>query len=755
MKHHTRWGSQVKQHTRGEPDETPYARGTPMTQRAARLAAIVLILAAVVRAGAQQPPAPRADRTVQEGVTAVLVDVVVRDKRGQPVRDLTRADFGILEDGIAQPIGSFTPVFPAAPAAPAARDVAAPAGAAGPPAAGASPPVNAGPAVTALVFDRLSPEARKLAIQAAQGYLGNKEEAPGYIGIFGIDLALTPYAPFTRNAYVLRQALSTMSGRASASFNSAEQRQAKADADGRASSAAQGAANAAAAGGPGASAAIGTSPATAMLAQMQSNMIRDFDVMERDQQGYATTNGLFAIINTLRRLPGRKSLVLFSEGIAVPPPVQRLFLGVIDAANRANVSIYTMDSAGLRGESEQAKIRDQVNQAAGGGGGVLESAAGSDSPLSKALENNEAVLRQDPHNALGELSRDTGGLLFENTNNLRQGFDRIDSDLHNYYLLGYTPRNDNYDGHFRSIEVKVNRPGVTVAARKGYFAVRDTGGMPINPWEAPALGALERKPVPNAFPVRAGALLFPERDRIGLVPVIVDLQTAPLTFGPATDGKSYTSDFAVVVRFLDQQNQVARKVSQHYEVKGPLNGLDRAKQGEVIFYREPELPPGVYTMETVVHDIPSGKSSVRISTVEVPKMDPSALRMSSLVLVKRGEKVAEKDRRADNPLLVNDLVLYPNLGEAVSKGGKEVGFYFAAYPVKGGPAPEAVIELLQDGKAVAQLPIPLAAIDAGGRIKQVGRLPLDQLAPGTYELRAVVKQGTQQVSSAAILRIVD
>ena len=51
--------------------------------------------------------------------------------------------------------------------------------------------------------------------------------------------------------------------------------------------------------------------------------------------------------------------------------MQRLFLGVIDAANRANVSIYAMDAAGLRAESEQAKIRDQVNAAGGAGGGLL------------------------------------------------------------------------------------------------------------------------------------------------------------------------------------------------------------------------------------------------------------------------------------------------------------------------------------------------------------------------------------------------
>ena len=73
--------------------------------------------------------------------------------------------------------------------------------------------------------------------------------------------------------------------------------------------------------------------------------------------------------------------------------------------------------------------------------------------------------------------------------------------------------------------MKVKRPGVTVAARKGYFAVRDAGGMPISAvGSAGARRARSQKPVPNAFPVRAGALLFPERGRPGLVPVVVDLQ---------------------------------------------------------------------------------------------------------------------------------------------------------------------------------------------------------------------------------------
>ena len=191
--------------------------------------------------------------------------------------------------------------------------------------------------------------------------------------------------------------------------------------------------------------------------------------------------------------------------------------------------------------------------------------------------------------------------------------------------------------------------------------------------------------MPNAFPVRAGALLFPERGRPGLVPVVVEVKTAPLTFQPDKDGKTYTSDFSVLVRFLDRDNQVVRKVSEHYEIRGELAQIERAKQGEVVFYRESELPAGVYSMETVVHDAPSGKSSVRFATVEVPRYVENTLRMSSLVVVRRGENVPEKDRRADNPLLVNGVALVAESRRCRSaRRRRNCTFYFAIYPGEGG-----------------------------------------------------------------------
>ena len=728
--------------------------GVPARRQFAVAVAIATLVSAI---DAQQPPPQRATGTLTEGVTAVLVDVVVRDKRGQPVRDLAEADFEVLEDGVPQAIGSFTPVFDGVMKG-ATAPAAAPGGTAPPagtsPMVGSAPPAAAGPGVTALVFHGLSLEGRRRAVQAAQNYVGNKEETQNYIGIFGVELSLTPLVPFTRNGYAVRQALTRMATGGTPGFNSPEQQQQKTNAAQQAGAAARAAASAEAAAGAGNSGAVGTAAGDAQLAMMQARMLDTFSAMEHDQQGYIATDALFAIVNTLGRLPGRKSLVLFSEGIAIPPAVHRLFLGVIDAANRANVSIYTIDAAGLRAESQQGLIRDQVNRTAGAGGGILEGGAGGGA-LSKELENNEYVLRQDSATGLGELAQDTGGVAFSNTNNLRPAFERIESDLRNYYLLGYTPVKAQFDGRFRTIQVKVKRPGLTVAARKGYFAVRNPGGTPVNAWEAPVLGALEQKPVPNAFPVRAGALLFPERGRPGLVPVVVELKTAPLTFQPAPDGKNYSSDFTVLVRFLDQQNQVSRKVSQHYEIRGELAQMERAKQGEVVFYRESELPPGLYTMETAVYDAPSGRASVRFSTVEVPAYQEGQLRMSSLVLVKRGEQVPAKDQRTDNPLLVNGVALSPNLGDPVSKSSKEVAFYFVIYPEPGGKSPDVMIELLLNGQIAARVPMPVPPADASGRIQQLGRLPVEQLAPGTYELQAIVQQGDQRISRSAMLRIAE
>ena len=100
-------------------------------------------------------------------------------------------------------------------------------------------------------------------------------------------------------------------------------------------------------------------------------------------------------------------------------------------------------------------------------------------------------------------------------------------------------------------------------------------------------------------------------------------------------------------------------MSQRYQLQIPIDQLASAKTGEVLFYREPVLGPGVYTMETVVYDALANKASVRISTVDINDAKPQALRVSSLVAVRRAENVPEAQRVPGSPLYVGDQLLRP------------------------------------------------------------------------------------------------
>jgi VWFA-related protein len=728
---------------------------TSMKRTQAVVIAVSLALGTASPHGQGQAPA-RASGVSQAQTTAVLVDVVVRDRRGQPVTDLTAAEFEVYEDGVLQDLGAMTLYTPegahqpSAPAPPAAPPPVSTTAASKPQ---AEPPPQP---VVALVFDRLTPEARAFAHKAALGYVGQAGQHQTLVGVFGIDLSLITYQTYTRDEARLRKAIADVGARSTAQFESqAGKAQEFAD---RAAAGANTLDTLAGGGQAAAQAAqggAGAGAADAIAADMQRRTLETFEMLERDQQGVSTSNALLAVVNGMRALGGRKSVIFFSEGVAIPANVAARFRSVIDTANRANVTIYAMDAAGLRAESTSKEARDGINAAARR---TLQRNPTTDvvgAPMTEALERNEDLLRRDPHSGLGQLADETGGILIRNTNDLTGGFKRIDQDMRNYYMLSYVPKNDRLDGKFRNISVKVKRSGVEVAARKGYYAVPSTGALPVMSFEAPALALLESTPVPNAFPVRAAALRFPEPGRLGLTPVIVSVSASSLTFHQTEDKASYRAEFTILVRFKNDAKEVVDKMSQNYVLTGPIDRLDGVKQGNVLFYREPELPPGVYSMEAIVHDALGERASVRFATVEQARTDENALRASNLVLVASAEKVAEANRPAGNPFLVGEMLLYPNTGEPVRKSlTPELGFFFTVYPAQG-RKPEATLEVLRNGEALAKLPLTLGDADSGGRIQQVSRLPTSALAPGTYDLRLVITQGQQQIVRSTILRIVD
>ena len=255
--------------------------------------------------------------------------------------------------------------------------------------------------------------------------------------------------------------------------------------------------------------------------------------------------------------------------------------------------------------------------------------------------------------------------------------------------------------------------------------------------------------------MRAGGLSFPEAGRPGLTPILVAVQTDVFSYDVDQPAGIYSAEAVVVVRVRDTRGRVAYKTSQQYLLSGRLDELDAAKAGEILFYRQPELLPGAYSVEAMVYDAKAKRSSARISTVTVPAPESRHARVSSVVIVRRAETVKPGDRDDRNPLYVGDLLLYPDVGVPVRRStDKELAFFFTAYGRPGTPT-TGRLELLSQGRVVSATPIAIDAPRRGGRVPQLQRIPIDSLPQGVYELRVSVSDARGSDSKTATFRIAE
>lgn len=720
------------------------------------LLAIALGFCVLSRTGGQTPQGE--DDVIRVRSNEVRLDIVVKDKKGRPVKDLTANDFEVLEDGIVQKIASFRFVNREG-SQDANEKSAAEERNVGPlQTTSAVPPNRTTPGVIALVFDRLSPEARALARKAGLAYATEGMAGGDFTGVFRIDLSLNTVQSFTDNSESIKAAIDSATSAIGSSYASGAQRtrdlaDRSSGLDRQIESAQTAAASAGASGDQGGAAAAGQAAGQAAAAQklveMESNILQQFETLERDQQGFATVNGLLAVINPMRNLPGRKTIIFFSEGIALPTSVQTKFPAVISAANRANVSIYTIDAAGLRTESGTAESARELNSIVAQ---RLSQQRSSDrmssGPYMKSLERNEELLRFDSRSGLGQLADQTGGFLIHDTNDLANGVRRINDDMHGYYMVTYVPKNAEYDGKFRHINVKLTRPSLEVQTRKGYYAVESLGQLPVLDYEAPAIAAA-RNADPNSRSGRliGSALSFPEPQRPGLSVILAEAPLSAFSFS-SNDNKTYYANFSFVALIRNDANQVVQKLSQHYPLTGPLEKLDVAKKGEVLFYRETQLAPGNYTVELIAYDASSEKVSLKKTALAIPTVDESKPRLSSIAVLRRAERLTAEEQKRDQPFRFGELLVYPNLGEPIVKSaGQQLAFFFTAWPAKASAEPlQFNVEILQNHRSLVKTPGQLPAPDELGQIKYASSFPLERFQPGAYELKVTVGDGKNAVS---------
>ena len=724
-----------------------------------RILASVLILAVTVTSAfprAWQDPA-RDEETVVVGSTEVLMDAVVKDKKGALVNDLKASDFEVFEDGVKQEVRSFRLVTRERRASEGEK--AAPGGETAP----AQPTVTRRPTTpagarplgaVALVFDRLSPEARVRARDAALSYVGTETRPEDFVGVFSIDLALRALQSFTSDGQLVRQAIerfaasgSSTHGQTAGQLGNVQEQSASNPNQTAVTGAGLAGLGQASGGNTG---EIGAAAADAQFAEMTRRAIEGFEVLERGQQGFATTDGLLAVINAMGRLPRRKALIFFSEGVAIPTAVQAQFRSVISAANRAGVSIYTVDAAGLRAQSANAEAARQLAALGARRIATAGSPFDGNGPMTRDMERNEDLMNFNPEGGLSELASGTGGLFISSTNNPGARLRQVDEDLHTYYLLSYSPKNQDFNGQFRQINLKVNRSGVEVQARRGYYALDTSYDTPVLHYEAPALALLGSKsaPPPNAFNSRVAAFSFNAPGKSGLVPLMVEVPAGSVNFVVNKEKKQYATNFSVVVLVRDESRRVVRKLSNQYVLGGPLDALDAAKRGSILFYRETQLDPGRYTVSSIVYDATNQRASTSESALEVPAADESRLRLSSIVLIKSAEQLKTDKPTTTTPFNFGEVLLYPNLGEPVRKSvSKNLAFFVTTYPARGAAStPKLKIEITQQGRTLGQSTNDLPAPDADGRIQYASALPIDKYAPGDYELKVTVSDARDTVT---------
>jgi hypothetical protein len=249
------------------------------------------------------------------------------------------------------------------------------------------------------------------------------------------------------------------------------------------------------------------------------------------------------------------------------------------------------------------------------------------------------------------------------------------------------------------------------------------------------------------------ALSFPQAAPVARVPVIAKIPGDAITFVENQAAKTWTIDFRVIAQIKDKDKKVVKNLSQQFRLGGAMDKLAEAKRNGLSYYREAELPTGAYEVEVIVHDAPSAKASKHQIPLEVAAEGESKLSLSSVIIVASASQ-APANRQADNLFVAGELLLIPNFGVPIRKSvSRQLPFFFNVRPAKGGAAPTAELEIVQSGKSLAKLPLPLPAADASGRIQFASALPLDGFSAGSYEMKITVSDGKSAVSRSVAFAV--
>ncbi len=696
--------------------------------------------------------APAGDPTIKTSIQNVVVDVVVRDKKGRSVTDLNAGDFQVSDNGQQRKIESFRLVTGTEAVGPSGTRTAL-------------DPLRQIRLVT-FIFDRLDMNARRLGREAALELIKTELPQNVYMAVMTIDQKLQAIQQFTNNRDLLRKAIDRATKGGSSDFTAdtalvRSQVQSLVGTPQNAQSLQEQVDNlstgATATSGPG-SAPDPSALVAKLTAIIMLRMLESEQQMADAVGGRASIYALLAAVKEQYRLPGRKTVLYFSEGFRIPQGMEEPYRTVISMANRSNVSFYSIDAGGLGtsggnsgATSELAAAAEASRTSMNRSGAVSKEQVRAQD---KALESSGANMQ----NTLEDLATSTGGALIANTNDFKGPLRKVSEDIETYYEVTYNPGIEHYDGSFHKIGVKLARGDLKVQSRSGYFALPASmtrGTAPVSGYEVPLLQALESPTLPSTFQFQSMGLHYRGTAGESTAEVVLDVPLGNLTFQENKTTKLFEGHMTYVVLVKNANGDVVKKFQNDIPLKVPAAKAQALKESHFTFAEHFTADPGKYTVETAVSD-ESGTSvggsanrfSAQKTTFELPPAS-NVLGISSVGAI-RGLKDKLADSSPADPLLMADKLVTLTLNPVINKAASPtLPFYVVIYPDKTNTtAPALEMEFSKDGQVLGSGRPPLAAPDKDGRIQYVATAPLESLPLGNYKIRFIVQQGNEKAEES-------
>ena len=470
-------------------------------------------------------------------------------------------------------------------------------------------------------------------------------------------------------------------------------------------------------------------------ANANSNQVEDATASTPDESEYNDINtdrelfALQAISKSLEKIDEKKSLLYFSGGISRDGIENQASLrAATNAAVRANLAIYSVDTRGLQavlplGDASTGSLRGQ---------GAYTGAA-----LTNNMNQNFAS-----QEVMSTLSTDTGGKAFFDSNDFAPAFAQVQNDTSAYYAIGYHSTNPARDGKYRRLTIKINRPGVKLEYRPGYYAPADFRHSGREDREQELEDELASDLPATDIPVYMDASYFRLHENRYDVPVSLLIPGSQIPFVKGGDKDKATLDIIGVV--IDEVKRPIGRARQ--TVKLNLDQSLQARQRNIEYTTSFDLPPGKYTLKFVVRENQTGRMGSFMANITLPDMKKAPLKMSSIVLaaVRQPGKASGKEM---DPLRRNGQEYVPNISHVFRQDQHMYLLYEVYDPAHdksglGGPKePKSAVnllsslELIQGSTKVYETPLVRArAVNEEGRDAVAFELdvPLARLKPGQY-----------------------